>query len=408
MIVASIFKIVVAATTFGTSDVARWMDFAAGVAKVGPVSIYRLSFDSFYNVAIENHPPLYNHPPLIGYLLQAINAATRRGLAFPLAIRIPAIAADVVTPFIVLELLRRRRTLLESFAAAASVAVSPALFVISGFHGNTDPVFVMFALLSVYLLVDRQAPALAGLSIAIALGVKIVPIVIVPTLVVFAVTVGWRTALRFCLGAGAFLALTWGPVILHAWQPFRDHVLGYSGGHRAWGLAQLARWSGHPAWAVWTRGPGRFVIVLVVAGLPAVLVLWRPGRVVEASALALTGLLLLSPAFATRYMVWALAPAYLLSFSAATAFNLVASCLLIEVYNRWCRGLPWYLADDSAFTTREVLVAFAAWVALLIAVVAGVRRFFPSGQPPPSDGAASDAAAPDPGAPRSPSTSSAG
>ena len=51
------------------------------------------------------------------------------------------------------------------------MAVSPVLFVISGFHGNTDPVFVMFALLSVYLLSDRRAPALAGLSIAIALSV---------------------------------------------------------------------------------------------------------------------------------------------------------------------------------------------------------------------------------------------
>jgi Glycosyltransferase family 87 len=385
VIVMTMLKLLVAANTFGTSDVGRWMDFAAGVAEAGPVGVYRLHFDS-----------LYNHPPLIGYMLEVINAATRHGLAFPLAIRIPAISADAVTPFIVLELLRKRRTLLESFAAAASVAVSPVLFVISGFHGNTDPVFIMFSLLSVYLLVERRAPALAGISIAIALGVKIVPIVIVPTLLAFTVLAGWRYVLRFGLASGALLAATWVPVVLRVWQPFRDHVLGYTGGRWQWGLVQLVKWAGNPAWVIWLRGPGRFLVGLVVAGLPAALVLWRPRRVVEASALALTGLLVLSPAGATQYLVWAVAPAYLLSFWGGTAYNLIAGCLLIEVYTRWSGRFPWYYARGSFFTGGEVIAAFAVWGALLMVVVAGIRRSVRSGQPPRSEDAPSCEADPTP------------
>jgi Gpi18-like mannosyltransferase len=184
IIVTTTIKLVVAALTFGTQDVRRWMDFA-GVARAGPVGVYGLHFGSSHFRA------LYDHPPLIGYLLLVVNVATRHGLGFPLAIRLPAISADVVTPFLVLELLRKRRPLLESFAAAALVALSPVLFLVSGYHGNTDPVFVMFSLLGVYLLVDRRAPALAGLAVAIALGVKIVPVVIVPALLAFAILAGW-------------------------------------------------------------------------------------------------------------------------------------------------------------------------------------------------------------------------
>ena len=162
-------------------------------------------------------------------MLLVVNAVTQRGVWFPLAIRVPAIAADVVTCFLVLELLRARRSLREAVAAAALVAVSPILLVISGYHGNTDPVFVMLSLLGVYLLVDRQAPVLAGVSIAMAVSVKIVPVVIVPALLVFAIRSGRRVAWRFAVSMAAFVAVTWVPVVAQVWQPFRHDVLGYGG-----------------------------------------------------------------------------------------------------------------------------------------------------------------------------------
>jgi Gpi18-like mannosyltransferase len=58
--------------------------------------------------------------------------------------------------------------------AAVLVGWSPVLFVASGFHGNTDPLFVMFALLSVYLLVVCDRPLAAGLVFAIAVSIKLV------------------------------------------------------------------------------------------------------------------------------------------------------------------------------------------------------------------------------------------
>ena len=343
---ATVGKLVLAARTFGTEDVARWSAFARGVAHAGPVGVYRLHFRCaavpHHHLHHHHHHDgywLYNHPPLIGYLLLVVNAVTQRGVSFPLAIRIPAIFADVVTSFLVLELLRTRRSLREALAAATLVALSPILLVISGYHGNTDPVFVMFCLLSVYLLVDRRAPGLAGFSIAVALSVKIVPVVIVPTLLVFAIRAGRRTAWRFVLSMGAFIALTWAPVVTQVWQPFHHDVLAYGGnGTPRWGLVKLASIIGHHRWANNHGTTGRYITVLVVTVIPAVLVLWRPWLVVEASALALVGLLVLSHAFAMQYLVWAAVPAYLLSFAGATAFNVFGGFLAhrdIQPCQRW-------------------------------------------------------------------------
>jgi uncharacterized membrane protein len=365
VIVATAVKLVIAATTYGQNDVNGWLHFAAGVARAGPVGIYKLDFPG----------RLYNHPPLVGYLLAVVDLAVRRGMSFPFAIRLPAILADAVTTFLILELLRKRRALGISFAAAASVALSPVLLVISGFHGNNDPVFVMFCLLSVYLLVDRQAPVLAGLAIAVALGVKIVPVVVVPALLVVAVRAGWRPVLRFCIASGALLALTWGPVIVQAWQPFRAHVLGYTGSanFRVWGLVQLGIWAGSPSWTTWLEGSGRFLVVILAAGIPAAIVWRRPSRAVEACGLALVILLLLSPAFGTQYLVWALALCYLLTFWGATAFNIAAGAFLIEVYTRWSGHFPWHFAKASLLTQGERVAAIAVWGILLAVAALGIR-----------------------------------
>ena len=394
---ATVGKLVLAARTFGTGDVARWEAFARGVARAGPVGVYRLHFRA---VTLFNHHHrhhhyhhhyhhywLYNHPPLIGYMLSVVNTATQQGVSFPLAIRVPAISADVVTSFLVLELLRTRRSVPEAFAAATLVALSPILLVISGYHGNTDPVFIMFSLLSVYLLADRRAPWLAGLSIAIALSVKIVPVVIVPTLLVFAIRAGRRVALWFVLSMGALMALTWAPVVAQVWQPFRHDVLDYggTGGRPRWGLAKLVSIIGHPSWVTDHGTPERYITVFVVSVIPAVLVLRRPWLAVEASALGLVGLLVLTPAFGMQYLVWAAVPAYLLSFGGAVAFNFSGGFLLIEIYNRASGGFPWYHTKLlNKTTSAEQFALLGVWMTLVVVMIAGIRRTIRTRRPPPS------------------------
>ena len=150
-----------------------WGVFAQGVRDFGPVGIYGHHFEV----------SLYNHGPLAGWFLLAINwLLDHHVTSFPFLIRLPACLADFVTALLVFELVRLVRSPRDAAVAAVLVAWSPVLFVISGFHGNTDPVFVMFALLSVYLLVVRGWALAAGVAFGIAVSIKLVPVVLAPLL----------------------------------------------------------------------------------------------------------------------------------------------------------------------------------------------------------------------------------
>lgn len=368
-----LLKLWVAATTFGTNDVRHWESFAAGVRAVGPIGIYRLHFN-----------PVYNHPPLIGWMLVAVNGLTRLGSSIPFLIRAQSSIADLVTALLIFEMLRAERGLRVATAAAILVACSPVLFIISGFHGNTDPVFVMFTLLSAYLLSRRPwpgrdwlSPALAGVAFAVAVSVKLVPVVVLPTLLLMAARAGRRQVAAFAAGAGALILPLWGPVVLREWQPFRRDVLSYAGlPVHPWGLPAFLRAVPDSAHLIaFLTGPGRFAVLLLSALLPPLLC-WRreSGSALPAIGISLALFLLLSPAFATQYLAWPVAAAYLVDLGAATAYNLSAGALLAVIYDRWNGGLPWNVATASALTGSEVTVLAVVWTLLSLVVLAGLRR----------------------------------
>jgi uncharacterized membrane protein len=280
---------------------------------------------------------------------------------------------------LVFEILRRRRSLREAAWAAALVAVSPVLFIISGFHGNTDPIFVLFTLLALHLLADRDKPLAAGLSMGIAIGIKIVPVVAVPALLVLALFQGRRSLLRFGAGFAAAVAISWLPALIAHGQAVREHVLGYAGsGISQWGLIQIGHWFDDPGWADFLTGAGRFPVVLLCALAPAALVWRRPAMAAEAVGLALVSFLFLSPAFGCQYLVWAMAAAYLVNFGWATVYNLGAGLVLFKIYTRWAHGFPWYHADYWGIVGIELVGALLLWGCLGILAVLGVRRILMS------------------------------
>jgi Gpi18-like mannosyltransferase len=276
--IATMLKLQIAARTFGANDVGIWGVFAQGVRDFGPVGIYGHHFEV----------SLYNHGPLAGWFLLAINwLLDHHVTSFPFLIRLPACLADFVTALLVFELVRLVRSPRDAAVAAVLVVWSPVLFVISGFHGNTDPVFVMFALLSVYLLVVRGWALAAGVAFGIAVSIKLVPVVLAPLLVVVLVRLGWRRFGAFVGGGAIVFLLLWLPVVVSRWQAFRAQVLEYNGSAiRQWGLPQFLTWADLPGVASWLAGPGRFGILLV-SGLTAATVVWRrPEALVPAVGLS--------------------------------------------------------------------------------------------------------------------------
>jgi 4-amino-4-deoxy-L-arabinose transferase-like glycosyltransferase len=364
-----VLKAIIAARTYGTNDIRHWTDFVNGVAERGPVGVYGINFERSF----------YNHPPAIGYFLQLVDLGRHHGLSIGFSIRTVASLADVGTALLVFEILRRRRSLREATWAACLVAASPVLVIISGFHGNTDPIFVLFTLLALHLLADRDKPLAGGLSMGLAIGIKIVPVVAIPALLVLAFIRGRRSLFRFGAGFLISFGITWLPALISEGRPVREHVLGYAGsGISQWGLIQVGHWFHDPAWADFLTDSGRFPIVLLCALVPAALVWRRPAMAAEAVGLSLVAFLFLSPAFGCQYLVWAMAAAYLLDFGWATAYNLGAGLVLFKIYTRWAHGFPWNHADYWGLVGIELIGALLLWGCLGVLAVLGVRRILSS------------------------------
>jgi hypothetical protein len=373
---ALVLKVLVSFRTFGTGDIGRWQLFADGVRSAGPVGVYGLTWPG----------SLYNHPPVIGYFLEFVNGVRHLGPGVGTTIRITASAADVVSAVLVFELLRRRGSLRTAATSGVLVAVSPVLFTVSGFHGNTDTIFTMLTLLSLWLLADRDNPLLAGATMALALGVKIVPIVVVPALLVYAALRGRGTFWQFAGAGVAVFVVTWGPALALQGGNVLAHVIFYKGSDlRQWGLVQIGHWFGDPFWVSFLAGPGRFVVLVLCCAVPAAFVWRRPELLSTAVGLSLAAFLLLSPAFGVQYAAWPVAGAYLVALVPATLYNAAAGVMLFAIYNRWSGGLPWNRADASGFTDSEVAIGLVAWCMLLFVVVAaGWKMATAVRRPPPA------------------------
>jgi hypothetical protein len=383
-LLATAAKVYLAWTTFGSNDVGYFSLFADGIRQFGPVEIYGKKLASLP----------YNHPPLSGWLLVGINLLTdHTGFALPFLIKLPAIVADLISSLLLFELIRRARAADEpvvgkaaaageAAAAGIALALSPVLLVISGFHGNTDPVFVMLALLSLYFLIGRAAPiggwsaAFAGVAYAASLSIKIVPVVLLPLLLLIAWRAGRPRLAAFLAGSGLFMAALWGPVVALNWVPFRQNVLEYGGiDRRQWGIVEFAHRLDIPGpWVGALVGPGRFVVVVVSALLPLLLAWYRPAATTKAAGLTLVVFLLISTASATQYLAWAAAAAFLVSFWAGLFYNVTAGAFLISAYDRWNGGVMlwhWSAANVTNWTSREVRSATVVWLTLSAVAIVG-------------------------------------
>jgi hypothetical protein len=366
-------KLLIASRTFGTQDVGTWLGFARGVRLRGPVGVYSIDF------ARTDHS-LYNHPPLMGWYLALGNVLSDHGVGLGFTIRAMASAADVASALLVFEILRRRAGLRRACASGLLVGTSPALLLISGYHGNTDPVFVMLVLLGAYLIVDREAAAAGGAALALAVSIKLVPVVALATVVAYL----WHRRdllLRASLGFGATFVLLWTLPVATEWSPLRRNVLGYAGvATRQWGIVQVA--SGAHGLTPLLIGPGRALAVLAAALVPALVVWHRQEVAVQGVCFALVAFLALSPAFGVQYLAWAVAAGYVLHFWLATAFNLLAGLFLFLVYDTWNHGLGWsHEAFGRPFTTGQLAIGLGLWALLVLIclspLVTGDRRTRP-------------------------------
>jgi hypothetical protein len=344
--IATLVKLILAAVTIGTNDVATWRAFADNAMLCGRCAY---QFPGPYGDP-------FNHPPFIIHFLKLIGTSSTAW--FPFWIRLPAILADIGTVLLVTRLIPGISTRL-----IVLLALNPVSILISGFHGNTDPVMIFFVVLAVYLLKTNRLNWAAA-AFGMAINIKVVPLLLVPAILIYI----WSrksargVVLFVCIAAVVVLALSM-PYILSNQLAIVKATLGYRGLYGRWGISLIL--VGSPISKAGHEIAYRILQLLVIA-LTLVLAVYLNRRKIDLLyqiGLIFFLLFLLTPAHALQYLAWPVPFILVLRFWWSLAYYTSAGLYLFLTYNYWSQG-KWYFADSHITAELDVasyLAGFVCW-----------------------------------------------
>src|SRR6266567_553656 len=336
--------------SIGSNDVTSWRQFGKSIAADGLAATYR-------NIQ------LYNHPPLMGlYAMQAWRLSGGDLWTFAHLLKLPGLAGEAL----ILWALWR----FASPQASAAYAWLPAAILVSAFHGNTDCLYTALVLVAV-IAFDRQLYFLAGLLLAAALNVKLIPLVLLP--LVFIGSPNRRALLRLttglALGAAPFVV----PALAAGHAMYRNMVV-YNSFADNWGLLVILRAGVH------IPVLGKFVAILKDAYLPAgryfvlaaitlvaLLSKFRGSRLMaEQAALGAALFLLLIPGFGVQYVIFVAPLLCLVNVPAALRWGWVSGLFIGLAY--WSFRIPgthFASLHSTHLPVQAWVIGVAAWAILL-------------------------------------------
>lgn len=347
--VGTIVKLALAKLTFGTNDVVSWAGFLNTIQQYG-TGVYRLP-------GVYGEP--FNQPPFMANVLWVMGYITNTfHLYFPLVLKTPAILADIGSVLLVYQLMLRG-IVRYSLLGIVAMSLSPISILVSGFHGNTDPVMVFFVLLTLYLLEVKHLWWGAGLAFAMAINIKVVPLIFIPAVFLYLRT--WRALLAFFVPAILLIAVCWMPYLIQEPISVFRNTLGYKGVGAPWGFQNVITVLGLSE----NRAPSsllRFAIVLFGILAP----FWMRKRGVNLFTqfgVILFVFFFLTTALGVQYFAWAVPLVLALGLRWTFAYYLCTGTLLILLYNYWSGG-NWYYADSHlqpAWNQASSIAAFVCW-----------------------------------------------
>lgn len=382
-VAAALTKLAIASLTLGSNDVIAFYQFAKVIEAHGLAWTYE-------------HSILFNHPPLVGYLLEGLAWLDHQpfflenGLTFPLLLRLPGIAADFAVVLLIVSLVREYPHLRPPQWALLLFAASPVSIMIAGFHGNTDSIMVLFLVVSTTVAV-RDRPLLCGVFLALSCEIKIIPLLLFPIFFFF-----WTARSKARWFVGAFFTT----VLLLAAEPllrspaaFAKNVLSYGSFWGIWGLTYCLRMTGLHEFSktsFFDLTPAQNIIMmglklLVVAGI--LVLAWRRRRLARSALFASIGyawmiFFVFSPAVAAQYLIW---PAPFILLLAPTFYGILvvaSSAFLFALYTITSGGFPWYFAHASnklnSICAHWAVIPWLALVAGLVVMAWQARRGKPA------------------------------
>lgn len=363
--VAALLKLLCAALTLGTVDIGSFFHFGQAILERGMPALYE-------------REPLFNHTPMVGWFAAfvfKVTGGSPRWFAF--LFRIPSIVADLVAVGAVLRVMPLRTA--GARWGALLLAASPVSLMVSGFHGNMDPVMTCLLVLAAEACV-RGGPLRCALFFSLACNAKVAALVIGP--VFFFHWLARREGLRFALMCAGVLLAAWSYPLIACARPFTEHVLGYGSYWGIWGITYwLERSAGQFGWMQFAcvrfgdfTPAQSFVIGILKMGIivATLVIAWRRRLAREHGvfitiAAVWTVFMVFAPGAAAQYLVWP-APFLLMTCARSYAWvTLGCSIHLAIFYTVLSGGFPWYFGIARAATNPIwMLSSNIAWVAFVL------------------------------------------
>ncbi|HEY2017748.1 MAG TPA: glycosyltransferase 87 family protein [Bryobacteraceae bacterium] len=371
-------KFALSLTTYGSNDVLYWEADLRKIQTEGPLALYRDGAVPSWEGTPYADAEIFNHPPLMVHVIRAWGTLEAvSGVPFRAWLRLTSSLADFGMLWLVWQILRTKKIQVRPVMLVL-LALSPVSILVSGFHGNTDPVMVFFLLLSIYAIETGRPAWVAGVAFGMAINIKIVPVVFAPLILLYLGLM--RRRLVFTLAAGlVFLAgsmpyLAQDPILL-----IRS-MFGYSPVMGSWGLPEIAYLlPGNMLSAYRTIGRPLALLLVLAASL------WIHRRAPHTSLFVRCGslaflFLFVASGFGPQYLAWLVPWWVVLPWKSARWHYVSASAFLCLFYTVWSRG-GWYIANMienrpmPPGTVPLFFLEMGCWVSVGMVVIAYLRYF---------------------------------
>ena len=368
-------KIAIALCTYGSTDALIYEADLTKIRQQGAVALYRDGITTRWcGQPGQRACPPFIHPPFIVHALQGWGVlADLSGLPLRFWLRFTSAVADVGSLVLLLRLLSARRHDPQTEIALALFAASPIALLISGFHGNTDPILVFFLLLSIYLVEGRRSAWLAGVALGMAVNVKILPVLLLPA--VLLALPGARRRISFCVGAAAVVLVGSLPTLVAAPELIITRVMGYGSQSGPWGLALVAMVLLQNPHLAWLHDLHARYGKLTALGLVLGSSWWPRSQPFQSALFIRAGFLLflflsLTPGFGVQYLAWLVPWVVALGVRTTATYYLAGAVFLFAYYTAAAGGFPWNLANSlERFPWTPVVLGLGLICWMVICVI---------------------------------------
>ncbi len=364
----TLFKIYIALTTYGSNDIWSWNFFANTMHQYGAIKLYQ-KIDRFI------HPPFMIHILNLWLIL-----SKKTSLPFQFWVRLPGILADFGSILLVKSILEKTNTPFSKIAFMTMV-LAPISIMVSGFHGNTDPVLMFFLLIAI----DRLSLELsnfnliaAGLAFGMAISIKMVPLMYLPA--IFFYLPDNKKRIKFLLYAFATFFTLALPYLAEDPKLILVKILNYHSLYGYWGISFIFKATHNIYLNTIFKEFGAYFTMLLIT-LAAFCMNWRihgkKPSIFTQCALTTFLFFIFTPGFGVQYLAWTVPWIVLLSARESLYYNAITGLFLFTVYSFWSEKFPWYYANSvkiGLWHGNISAIGLLAWLSMIMVTILLITR----------------------------------